>query len=613
MKYLLSTFILTIKSNPLYMDYQVQEDYIPILGYHDFGDIIDSLTITEERFKLQIDKLDEYCNWMTMERFSYYIKNKEKLPTKTCIINFDDGKKNQLLSVCPLNEKNIPATYYIASKDLESICIEKSTYMCNKDLEILNKIGHDIESHTQTHARLSDLSYSEQEIEILNSKKDLEDMGYIINTFAYPFGAYNEDTETIMKNSNYILGRDTSQDNSWKDPRAPIISYNENYLLHFFYIKPEELTAEELLEKVKYTGWWQFEDNYKLIKDLDGDVKVTSNSLLLPTDTSYAILTLYDRDDEISTQFITKYKGGFTLDLLLYNSTIEIGFKIKIDNIEYIPQAFEYYDKNSLKYTIGSYDYYNYYVNIDNLEPGVHILNVINTNGKKIYLDKYRLFSNINQEFIDTYEYNNIKCVNGTYNFNEENPDPTCENGLLNNGICCLSSCGQCGGSGCSSREGGSLGCCGGVIETSERYCNETSAPCKIVEEIKEEPDPTCENGLLDNGICCLSSCGECGGSGCSLREGGASGCCGGVIETSERYCNETSAPCKIVEEIIEQPDPTCENGIMKNNICCLSSCGECGGSGCSLREGGASGCCGSVIQVSERYCNETTSPCILY
>ena len=34
-----------------------------------------------------------------------------------------------------------------------------------------------------------------------------------------------------------------------------------------------------------------------------------------------------------------------------------------------------------------------------------------------------------------------------------------------------------------------------------------------------------------------------------------------------------------------------------KGNTCCLTSCGECGGSGCSGRDGGTAGCCVGTIQ----------------
>lgn len=55
-------------------------------------------------------------------------------------------------------------------------------------------------------------------------------------------------------------------------------------------------------------------------------------------------------------------------------------------------------------------------------------------------------------------------------------------------------------------------------------------------------------NGITDDKkrTCCASSCGKCGGVGCSQRPGGAKNCCVGTIHDSRIYCVMTSgaAPC---------------------------------------------------------------------
>jgi hypothetical protein len=55
--------------------------------------------------------------------------------------------------------------------------------------------------------------------------------------------------------------------------------------------------------------------------------------------------------------------------------------------------------------------------------------------------------------------------------------------------------------------------------------------------------DKYCENGLVGGGgnYCCESSCGQCGGSGCSA--GGAL-CCTGNIANSGKSCENYDAPC---------------------------------------------------------------------
>ena len=58
--------------------------------------------------------------------------------------------------------------------------------------------------------------------------------------------------------------------------------------------------------------------------------------------------------------------------------------------------------------------------------------------------------------------------------------------------------------------------------------------------------------------------------------------------------------------------DPRCEFGLIKNNICCSSECGICGGVGCGARPGKGSNCCGEQIVPTGVSCNDDTAPCII-
>jgi len=125
-------FIPFIKGEPLYTEYVVQEDYVPILGYHSIGEYTDSLTTTVSDFRDQVEYLTNTakCNWITMDRLAYYIENQEKLPTNACIMNFDDGDITQYENtICTLNEYKIPATYYIAIDNIG----RNRYYMTSKD------------------------------------------------------------------------------------------------------------------------------------------------------------------------------------------------------------------------------------------------------------------------------------------------------------------------------------------------------------------------------------------------------------------------------------------------------------------------------------------------
>ena len=58
--------------------------------------------------------------------------------------------------------------------------------------------------------------------------------------------------------------------------------------------------------------------------------------------------------------------------------------------------------------------------------------------------------------------------------------------------------------------------------------------------------DPTCGGGIQAGGVCCLATCGSCGGVGCNDRPGGSGGCCSGAIAKANVSCDASTAPCVI-------------------------------------------------------------------
>jgi len=615
--------IQSVQSVPLYMDHQIQEDYVPILGYHEIGDVTSSLIIKLEDYRDQVDYLTNTmnCNWITMKDLVGYVSSGEKLPTKTCIMNFDDGTADHYSKAfCSLNEHSVPATFYVATGDLDS----SDFYMTTAEVADLASKGHDIAPHTITHANLPQLSISEQITEIIGSKDALNAMGYNVNTFAYPFGAFNDDTFDILRNDNdLVLTRDTSQDFSWKDVRASVVSFNPDNDLHFYYIKPEGLSGSELANIIRYIGWWQFEDNFKIISGSTDQIKVRSGGSFHPTDTSYGVLLLPVSGNEISTQFITKFTGSFTLDILASGVTGTFG--VEVDGLMYMATEFEIGDPGRLDFTSsGGNVYVNFYVNILSLSPGVHVLNVVNTDGSSIILDKFRLWSNVDQDFSESSTYNSCDPSTDFYcdcSFVAPTPapippipDPMCELGIvgssgLGSNICCSASCGTCGGTGCGDLPGGSSSCCGTPILNSGVSCDFESPPC-IISEPDPIPDPTCDLGIIgfsgDDTLCCPSSCTQCTGVGCSTFPNIASDCCSLSILDSGVSCDDDGAPC-----IVTTSDPKCELGIIKDNICCDPNCDQCGGVSCGITGMGAS-CCGGPIVNSGVSCDTDFAPCVI-
>ncbi|CAB1103581.1 unnamed protein product [Ectocarpus sp. CCAP 1310/34] len=246
-------------------------------------------------------------------------------------------------------------------------------------------------------------------------------------------------------------------------------------------------------------------------------------------------------------------------------------------------------------------------------------------------------------------------CITGPAPTPEPTPAPTppptvevpmCDGGIVGiqaKEVCCSASCGSCGGVGCSGRDGGSDACCGGGVTASGRLCAVTGeAPCITGPAPTPEPTPAptppptveapmCDGGIIGiqtSDVCCSASCGSCGGSGCSGRDGGPDACCGGGVRASGRFCSVTGeAPCITGPAPTPEPTPAptppptievpeCDGGIVgiqASDVCCSLSCGSCGGSGCSGRDGGSDACCGGGVRASGRFCSVTgEAPCLV-
>lgn len=81
--------------------------------------------------------------------------------------------------------------------------------------------------------------------------------------------------------------------------------------------------------------------------------------------------------------------------------------------------------------------------------------------------------------------------------------------------------------------------------------------PCTADTCLSREANPVLQYpaefcpGIRAGAACCPSSCGQCGGSGCSRHPGGANSCCTGNILRAEDFCSSVCmAPCLVGSEL---------------------------------------------------------------
>jgi len=111
-------------------------------------------------------------------------------------VTFDDGFRGQYINALPLLcQYHIPATFYLISSYVEK---GYRDYMLPNMVSQLAEYGMEIGDHTVDHPHLLELSPSEVEAEISDSKGYLKQFGPVVD-FASPYGEVNNEDLRLIK------------------------------------------------------------------------------------------------------------------------------------------------------------------------------------------------------------------------------------------------------------------------------------------------------------------------------------------------------------------------------------------------------------------------------
>jgi len=149
---------------------------------------------------------------ITFRDYHLFKSDKLTLPSKPIIISFDDGYMDTFQNAIPImKEMGMKGVIFVLGdrkqkrakwdeKDESDIC----PLMTDKQLQIANKMGFEIGSHSMHHIDLSDLSDSDAIYTIQQSKAEIEAViQEPIYSFAYPYGKFNKRIEQIVCDSGY--------------------------------------------------------------------------------------------------------------------------------------------------------------------------------------------------------------------------------------------------------------------------------------------------------------------------------------------------------------------------------------------------------------------------
>ena len=202
----------------------------PILYYHRVDpDLSPHAGVTPDQFRSQLSILKQAGFQGTTLDFA--MKNGHTDPVtgkKIVAITFDDGYQDNYRYAMPiLQEFGFLATIFCLSGKIGGISdwtedpIWKGHPLLDApQMRELSSLGLEIGSHTRTHVDLSRLSSTDARDEIVHSKSDLEELlGVPVRSFCYPFGAYREETPTLVRGAGYSWGRSVT-----RRSLAPVVS-----------------------------------------------------------------------------------------------------------------------------------------------------------------------------------------------------------------------------------------------------------------------------------------------------------------------------------------------------------------------------------------------------
>ncbi len=160
--------------------------------------------IYPENFEAQMQYLkDNGYHPITLKQLTNTYRGVGELPEKAVVLTFDDGWKNQYTYAFPILKKfGYSATFFIITKT------RGGSYMTWDEIHEMDLAGMDIQSHSETHQKLSKISADKARQEVVGSKKTLEtELGHGIESIAYPYYDHNDVVMKMVEDAGYVAAR----------------------------------------------------------------------------------------------------------------------------------------------------------------------------------------------------------------------------------------------------------------------------------------------------------------------------------------------------------------------------------------------------------------------
>lgn len=215
------------------------------------GTFDDAILLTEiERRLLELE--EEYAPKLTSLNtelynmrnvLNYELNSKARKKRGITVFTSDDGRAEEYTIAKPIFEsEGVPQSIAVVSDwvGTDGFCSAEQL------LELQNELGWEIMSHSKSHPQpFPDVSDEQAEVEIRNSKEELEAMGFEVRNYAYPGGNYGKRERELTKkyyrsarcsNAGFHSGVNYPPINThelktiWLDPTAsPLSTYLQSH------------------------------------------------------------------------------------------------------------------------------------------------------------------------------------------------------------------------------------------------------------------------------------------------------------------------------------------------------------------------------------------------
>ncbi len=183
------------------------QELIPVLLYHSVSDAppetIADFAVTPAEFERQIAHLAASGRRaVTFSELGASLAAGDTAALQNVVcVTFDDGWVDNIEAAATLARHDVPATIFVTSD-----FIGRDGYVDRTQLAALSAMpGIEIGAHSVTHPRLDELGRDTIELELTQSRRELESLtGGPVTTFAYPHGNYDGRVLKAVSDAGYV-------------------------------------------------------------------------------------------------------------------------------------------------------------------------------------------------------------------------------------------------------------------------------------------------------------------------------------------------------------------------------------------------------------------------